>query len=120
VLSAPRADADWLDVVAQNAVPVAPIKSVPFEPNSLIAWLDGPMSFHGTDVLSKDPVNRRKMLRCHVILKEPKVVEVLGAGSLDFLAACRAHAQGDSMQLQTILNHPDSCVSAIPRFTFAD
>jgi hypothetical protein len=121
VFSAPVKGTEWLNVVAQGpVVSMAPMKRIPFEPNTLLAWLDGPMSFHGTDMLPTDPVNRRRMLRCHANVDERFVEDSLGTNSIGFMNACRQHCEGVSEPLRTILARPNNCIEALPRFAFAD
>lgn len=120
VLSAPVKGSDWLNVVSQSGLNVKPVKRIAFKPNRIVAWLDGPMSFHGTDVLAQDPVNRRRMVRSHVIVQEPYLERALGTNSLGFLEACKDHQAGRSERLREILDNPGNCISALPRFTFAE
>lgn len=121
VFSAPTPGANWLDVVSNGgAIRTRPMKRVPFAPNTLLAWLDGPMSFHGTDTLPLDPVNRRRMLRCHAGVAERVVRRSLGTDSAGFLRACQAHSSGNSADLRSILARPGNCVEALPRFGYAD
>jgi hypothetical protein len=119
VFSAPTREANWLDVVALGPAPVKPLKRIPFRPNTLLAWLDGPMSFHGTDELARDPVNRRRMLRCHARAAEPVVARSLGVDSNGFFKASQEHLIGKSESLRAILAKPGNCIEALPRFSFA-
>jgi hypothetical protein len=121
VFSAPVKGTEWLNVVAQGpTIDLRPMKRIAFEPNTLLAWLDGPMSFHGTDMLPTDPVNRRRMLRCHANVDERFVEDSLGINSLDFMNACKQHYEGASEPLRAILARPNNCIEALPRFAYAD
>lgn len=118
-LSAPTAEASWLDVVAQGpALNKRPVKYVPFRANTLLAWLDSPMSFHGTERLEADPINGRKMLRNHTQVSEADVQRCLGIGSKEFETACHLHYSGESAALRRILEKSDNCVDRLPRFSF--
>jgi hypothetical protein len=119
VFSAPVHGSDWADVMASKPEALRPMKRIPFKPNTLLAWLDGPMSFHGTDELALDPVNRRRMLRCHAGVDDTGVRQWIGVGSAEYLEATTAYRSGDQAHLRRILEQRSEAVAAIPRFSFS-
>ena len=121
VFSAPIKGVPWPDIVAMGPnLRLRVVKRIPFIPNTLLAWLDGPMSFHGTDELLLDPVNRRRMIRCHVVVRELFLERSLGMNSLCFMEAVRKYQAGDAKELTQILAKPGNPINAIPRFSFAE
>ncbi len=122
VFSAPSRHDDWLDIVSATTgrLKLRPAKRIPFTRNTLLAWLDGPMSFHGTDDLPRDANNRRRIFRAHTSLNAADAGIRLGFTDAEFQETCRKHAAGDSTKLSIALNDPEHPSNRTPRFTFSD
>jgi len=118
-LCAPVRGTDWLDIVSSSPqLQLRPMKTIPFRANRLVAWLDGPMSFHGTALL-KGSNDRRRIFRGHIQAKEAVVERSLGMSSEAFCEVCQKHLAGDSASLREVLARPGNPIEALPRFSFA-
>ena len=90
---------DFLKTIVVNRtelVPVRPLVEHPFRPNTMLAWLDSPVSYHDTMPFNPDLEGRgqRKILRFHVSASTADFERAFGARKpQEHLAAIRYFAE---------------------------